>query len=297
MAMSLLVDDLVSKQSSPLSDLFTREGARPPVVIWNPRGEALSQPLLQRFSNLAQARANSDGTLDVNKIDLRDFGELRDWMLHIRFQDEPDTHHHDHVGCGIAAVCETYRPGIDIPSQDTDEPHCHESAFLRAVYRAIRNVRKPILTEHQPLENAFVGQWRRLLFPLTDGDSDFADPKPICGCLCLAYADNELSPGLETLTNPVIVLDAHQHVLYANRPARVLFNNGRFGPWGGNLFDFSGIQVTLPMEPRDMHDCGRVISISTRYLCHALLTELGIRVTGLRHNSHYFYLLEIRPED
>lgn len=176
------------------------------------------------------------------------------------------------------------------------EPDTHVDTFLRATYRAIRTVRKPLLTEHQPPGNTFVSQWLRLSYPLTDGPSTHDRPTPICGSVSVAYADNDLTRGLETLFDPFIVLDADHRVMYANRPARVLFNNGRFCPWGRDIADFAGFEVTLTMEPQDMFACGRVQRFSTRYLSQGVLLDLRIRARGLQQNGRYYYVLEIRVE-
>lgn len=297
MPLSPLINDLVSKQMSPLNALFTEAGARPPVVIWDPGHAALSQPLLQRFSHVAQKLANPDGTINIQTLDMREFGDLGDWMLHVRFADELDTLHYEHCGAGIASIRGPNLLGIALEDSDHPQPEPHVDAFLKAVYRAISNVRKPVLAEHQPPTNEFIRQWCRLIFPLTDGHSDQTAPKPICGCICLAYADNELSPGLESLADPVIVMDADHRVMFSNRQARELFNGGQFGPWGRNIFDFAGLQLSISETPRSMYESGQVLTFKTRHLAHALLSYVVIRVSSLRHNGHFYFLLVVRCED
>lgn len=294
MISSPLTDDLVSKQMSPLNNLFTKVGARPPLVIWDPTCSSLPQPMMKRFFQLAQSRANPDGTLNANALELDSFGELRDWMMLIHFDSLGGETHLAHFGAAIAAYRDSCLDHCSTPASERRDPGCHVGTFLRATYRAMCAVRKPLLTGHQACDRSFVCEWQRLAFPLTDGASDRHAPKPVIGCVTLAYAENEISPGLETLIDPFLVLDAGHRVMYANHPARVLFNDGQFGPWGRDILEFAGFEVTLPMEPQDLHVSRRVMHFTARYLRKGVGLNLEIRARSLRQNQNYYYLLDIR---
>lgn len=290
MDMTTLVANLIGQRDAPFDALFAEANVQPPVFIWRPQPSALTRPLLVRFNELVQHRLNPDGTLNVDDLDLRDFAELERWIIRVDI-DDADKLTFRHFGKGIAA----YR-GLDQTGQNVQGHAPHTSAFICAGYRAVRDARAPALTVHVSSLQGFSHQWRRLIFPIAAGPSTKEHPKPIIGLIAIAFPDNDLAPGLESLSDPIIVTDQDLLVFFANRHARELFSEGIHPPWRQNLFDFAQIQIDVGTPPKSLYETCAAKTFEVRHVSHTILSNMIVRVSGLKHNGRYYYLMDIRPE-
>ena len=285
-----LVESLVQLPEAPLAALFAGAGARPPVVLWSPGNAALHQPLLRRFAALARNCANPDDTLNRRDIDLAAFGDLTDWMAQLDYGPAAGELIYRHYGPGIARL-----KGRDMTgSAIAFEPHIR--IFFTAVYEAVARARRPVLTEHQPPPDVFVHQWLRLIYPVSDGRSTAAAPLPVTGFLALIYPENLLAPGLEAMADPVLVTDQELMVLFANHAARRQFDHGRSRSWRLPLFEYTGLDFAPTVSARDLADSGRVLAMRSHRVSGALLSRMAIRVSGLLHNGHAYYMLHALPD-
>ncbi|MEL6169349.1 MAG: hypothetical protein AAFR35_11700 [Pseudomonadota bacterium] len=274
-----------AEDSCPVRRMFGANGLRAPNVLWDPEMHELHNPILVRFATIVRGVSDEAGRIPLDRFRLDTFSRVLNRMIVLDVTSE-GVFRYSHYGSEIAR-----HHGRDITGESTDGFAPHISAFFNALYGAVCQRRRPVLSEHEPPKDVFVSQWRRLIVPVVHPSGE------VVRLASLTLAEDPLTQGLELMLDPVFIVDDRLQVRWGNRPARLLtgLRNGR-----GVSVDFTGLTGVI-LDP-DVAPCellGRRIVPPRTQVANL---DGGVQacapvVSGILHRDESFYLVTLRPDD
>ncbi|MCG6901582.1 MAG: PAS domain-containing protein [Rhodobacter sp.] len=282
--MDQLIAELLPDGHEHLRRLFEDQGSAAPHILWSPKPDDLTNPLIARFAGACDGLPQTNGRILASDFHIEDFAALRDWMLVLDVEGDGSTFRYAHYGNGIADI-----RGLSMLGQTTESFGGHISRFFTAVYRAVQARKCPVLTVHVPPRQIFARHWERLIVPLFDTAGT------VIRFIVLNVPDNELRPGLEIIPDPVLIADENQIVRYANRAAREMFGRQVYLGSNMDLFAFAGIDIILPATPRDLARSRTIRDSISIVLRGALIERFQLTVSGTVQWGNAFYVITLRP--
>ncbi len=287
-SVDLLASQLVHNDFTGFSDLFHLDGSPAPILIWSPDTRILEHSAVDRFARICDEIVGPQapgGAMKFEDFDLERFGAVQDWVMLLRRESPTDFRlRYAHYGQGIARVY-----GRDLTGRDVSGFPGHITTFFRAVYLAVAERRERLLSIHQPPRQVFVSTWRRLIVPLTSGET-------CTGFAVLNQPTNELRDGLEILPAPVLIADHAKIVRYANKEARQTFDSGNYGPWDRNLFDYAGLDLDIVESPEQILRYGMARKREVRAVQHQQIGRFDAAISAARHHATAFYVILLTNE-
>lgn len=279
-----LTGDLLPRPGCGLATLFKQEGSAPPKLIWSPKPDDYTNPMVARFAQACDALAQPDGRVLARDFDINAFRPLQDWLLHLDIEADGTVYRYLHYGDGIASV-----HGISMLGKTTEGFDGHIGAFFTAVYRAVQIQKDRILTIHVPAQKIFARHWERLIVPLFDEAGN------VVQFLVQNIPDNELRPGLDIIPDPVLIVDEDMIVRYANRVARETFGQQTQLEARLNLFAYSGIDTEMPAPPRDLLKSKAVHDVVSLVLRDTLIQRFMLTISAMQQWGTAYYVITMRP--
>jgi PAS domain-containing protein len=279
----LMSESLMAEGSDALRQMFNAEGARAPIVIWEPSDDELQSPLLERFARQCREMAGEDGKVRLTAFhaDTLDKG-LVDWLMIVEVQD--DDFRYRAYGKGIA---EYY--GRDLTGMTTKAFTGHIAAFFEALYRTSACRGEWALSEHEPPRSVFVRIWRRLIVPLFTEDGS-----EVAAFAVLNLPENELRTGLELMVDPVFVADRDQVVHYANGAAREMFGIRSNRMADRTLRQLTGIGFEALPGPSDMLARRQVCESTELHLAGGIAERLISTVSAAEYRGEAYHVVVLR---
>ncbi|MHA6261780.1 hypothetical protein ACXYMO_01145 [Arenibacterium sp. CAU 1754] len=265
---------------SSVRRLFTDHGAPAPIILWNPDTRMDGNSLLNQFSRLCDQISDSAGCIQSERLSMRTFGTMADWLMRLKPEGAPSLYRYVHFGSGIATVF-----GRDMTGACSNDFGGHTSAFFATVYQAAARRQQRVMTVHQTPHQIFVSSWRRLIMPVVDASGAHD------GFLVFKIPENELRSGLEIVPAPILIADADMIVRYANKGAREAFDGGAYGPWNRSLFDYAALDLEPDDSPTDILRRGIVHTCITRYVHHQQIGRYQAKISAMMHHGTAFYVI------
>jgi diguanylate cyclase (GGDEF)-like protein/PAS domain S-box-containing protein len=217
-----LVEAIVGENFSPVGSLFLSAQARPPVVMWTPRPDALRSPLLERLLDRWSALAVGGHPPSPDRAAAFVTHDLAEWTMQLdrepRAADDvgPEAFVYRHYGAGIAR-----QYGRDMTGQRPDAFAGHIGTFFAAVYGAVMRRPEPVFTEHEPPAAVLVRCWRRLVLPFCDPDGQVV--RFVVGNI----PESPIGTLLDVMHDAALVTDGLGRVRLANIAAAELLGERR----------------------------------------------------------------------
>ncbi|AVO39422.1 hypothetical protein [Pukyongiella litopenaei] len=281
-----IAEALVRGDFGPVNRLFADAGSPPPYIQWSPDLRMVGSSLVSRFAYACRPMCREDGLLQSRDFSLRTFGAMRDWLMHVRRLPGETAFTYLHYGNGIAQ-----HYGKDMTGATTQDFPSHVSDFFLAIYLAACAREETVLTVHQPPLQMFVSTWRRAVIPVRGTDGAVEE------LLVLNTPENALQPGLEILPVPVLIVDDASRVRYANKPARIAFDQGGYGPWDRTVFDYAGLDLMFDETPEDALRHGMPSMTRCLHLQHQRLSSFNATISPIQHFEQAFYVVLLTPVD
>ncbi len=278
-----LSEDLGAGRTAKLQELFRGQGARSPLVAWAPGMQDLQNPLIEKFMEQCLELSDKNGLLRIDDFRLADFASMSDWMMVLAVEDEGRQFRYTHYG---PAIREHF--GRDMTGQTTLDFDNHISLFFTALYGAVSHRGIPVLSEHEPPAQVFVSSWRRLIVPLFD------DVGHVVAFAAINVPMNELRAGLETIPDPVFVVDAEGIVRYANHEARELFPKAELASGRQDFEALTGVSLEETDPPIELLGRRCVLDSQELMLLDTMLVDMQLTISAALHREHAFYIIVLR---
>ena len=207
-----LYKDLASGRTDTAGQLFARQGASAPVIVWAPSDRDFRHPSIRAFVRTLEPAMDDIGRVFLSAFDSDQLSGLSDWAMLLTPQPDGRNFRYLYYGSGIA---DHY--GQDMTGKTTNDFPGHIGTFFTALYRAVCDRRQWVLSEHEPPSAIFVQAWRRLIVPLLDPRGDVAQ------IVALNVPENPLRAGLDAMPDPILVVGPDNRIRFANQGARQTF--------------------------------------------------------------------------
>ncbi|WP_139840058.1 PAS domain-containing protein [Pseudoruegeria sp. SK021] len=278
-----LSHELSAGRTDTVGALFASQGARSPLVVWDPCLADLNHPTLRSFLKAAHRERDPSGRILDRWADSAEFAAYSDWMMIVSPADGQIDFRYDHYGREIAAAY-----GQDMTGRLTSEIGGHIALFFSALYQAVSRRNQIVSSEHEPPKQVFVRVWRRLVVPLYDSQGAFSR------LAVINLADNDLRAGLDVLPDAVLVVEPDGKVCFANRPAVELFGPARDLVPGMTLAEFTGLEIDLPKSPADA-----VLNRMERQVRHlvvrnAMIVALQLSIGATMYRDNPLFIVSAR---
>jgi hypothetical protein len=205
---------------------------------------------------------------------------MAEWLILVEIETSPKAYRFTHAG---RAVLENF--GRALITRTTEDAAPHIAHFLTATFQLAAENRARFLSCHTPIPKVFVHEWRRMCIPIREDDGT------ITGFLVLGVAEHEYRAGLEIIPDPILILDEHQTVHYANRCAREMFDAGRSGPWDRSLANYAGITLSIEKTPREMLTAKTITEVHCTQLSGTLIIDFHATISAIEHHNYAFFVV------
>ncbi|MDJ0640060.1 MAG: PAS domain-containing protein [Paracoccaceae bacterium] len=278
-----LIESLLENPQSSVRQLFNNEGLRAPELIWEPQPTELTSSLHRQFQKKCAELLDDTGRLRLGALDPAHFNGLADWLIFLEVEDGGADFKYISYGPAIIEAA-----GTDMAGRRASDQTGYTGAFFTSLYRAILASLRPVYSYHESPLELFTRGWHRLIMPVFDGADEIAQ------MLVMAVPDNELSVGLELLSDPVFVVDADGHVAYHNRAARTFFSLPKILHRGSLLAELTGMTLDIGATPEALLAKNRAITIPELAQHDGLMERLEITVSAAEHRGRVFYVIVMR---
>lgn len=152
-------------QLEPIRDVFRKEGAHGPMVLWDPDANEMSaEPLaalLQYWSSLRRQQALPL----ADTIDPLAMRRALGYVMLVDAVESGQDFRYRLFGSAVAAVS-----GFDMTGRllSDHQASAHLRAFSLALYRAALQRRRSVFSQYAPAGTTLTAQWHRVTLPLTD---------------------------------------------------------------------------------------------------------------------------------
>lgn len=277
--------ELSAGRTDTIGLLFGAEGARAPIVVWDPGPADLEHPLLRNFLHAAHAARDADGRVPLAWIDSPEFAMFSDWTMVLTPVTGLSDFHYDHYGPEIARAY-----GKDATGGRTSDFSGHIASFFLALYQAVIRRGQIASSEHEPPLQVFVRTWRRVIVPV------FAPDGTVAKIAAINIPDNELRAGLDALPDAILVVDPTGRVCFANKPAFEFFeHSGTLAP-GKTLSEFTGLDVQLPETPDDAIRGGPGHAVRHLVVRNSVIVPVQVTIGATLYRDTTFYIVSVRAK-
>lgn len=268
---------------SHVADIFHSFGTPAPKIGWSPDRQMLGSRFLSRFAGICDRVQPDQGPLRMNGSGVHTFGQVKDWMIRTLPRDDGEGYRVSHFGNGLTRMLGRDRSGIAL-----DDLPGYMGTYVPALLSAVTTRERRCLSEHQPSDQPFVQTWRQLVVPVKT-----VNGLPN-GHVIMSCPDNELRAGLEVIPMPVIIADEDMIVRYANKTACQTFDDGNYGPWARDLFDYAGLDLEIVDSPKEILKTGIAQRRSCRFLKHQQIGHYNAQISATRHYGSVFYVIMLQ---
>ncbi|NER81305.1 MAG: PAS domain-containing protein [Leptolyngbya sp. SIO1D8] len=165
-----LAEELSAGRTELTAKSFHDDDAPPPVILFDPTGEAIAQPVLQQLDAYWRALGGRSGApAPLAAFDPLEVTGCLPYVMMLDVLDGGADYRYRVYGREVSG-----RFGRDMTGRTLSEMPVKPRiiAFFQAVYRASLARRESILTEHAPPPSVSVTSWRRLILPLANADGE-----------------------------------------------------------------------------------------------------------------------------
>ena len=277
-------EELIRDRTDNVVRLFAERNSRPLEIFWSPTIGTLKHPLLARFAHICEGLLHADGHILAEDFDFGCFTPVHQWMVLVDVAKEGERFFYRHFGAGIADHF-----GADMTDRAVEDLDGAAARFFLAIYRSVELRGEALLCIHEPPSQEFVWSWRHLIVPLFDRGGRVAR------LVAISVPDNDFSPGLEIIPDPVMVVDEQQNVRYANRAARSLFGETERSGGSATLRQYCGFALETGQSPAEMFTTGAVENaIRHIRIGNHLADDFLVTVSAAMQSDRAFYLVMIR---
>lgn len=287
-----------------ISDFFRGELDRkfdladrpPPTIIFDPVQSALPYDSFRLFSKMCDRQAvRAGGAIARSALRLDDFGGMVDFMAVVErgkpSEGEPaawrfafsgwETDFAQMEPLAKRSVSEALSPPV---AKMMTEVWTHAATGTGA----------RVLTAHSSPREMLQADWTVLSIPLLNRDG----PVPhVDGFLLYARAMNKLTPGLDLIPDPVMIVDTGQTVRMVNEAARTLFGeeNLRNGI-AVSLADYTKSDLELTNRSAGHSLKARRLRKTCRCLLNGSVVPMQATIAPLYHNGLDYMVVVMHPD-
>jgi hypothetical protein len=149
----------------PIRDVFRKEGAQGPVVIWDPRASDMEAPPLATLIEYWWSLRVDDALPRADRIDPLGMRRALGYVMLVDAVESGRDFRYRLYGSAVAAVS-----GFDMTGRLLSE-HAASAYILEfslALYRATIQRRRPVFCHYAPAGTLLTAQWHRVALPMTD---------------------------------------------------------------------------------------------------------------------------------
>jgi hypothetical protein len=149
----------------PIRDVFRKEGAQGPVVIWDPRASDMEAAPLAALIEYWSSLREGDALPRADKIDPLGMRRALGYVMLIDAVETGKNFRYRLYGSAVAAVS-----GFDMTGRLLSEhgASTYILEFSLALYRATMQRRQAAFCHYSPAGTLLTAQWHRVALPLTD---------------------------------------------------------------------------------------------------------------------------------
>lgn len=152
-------------QLEPIRDVFRKEGAHGPVVIWDPEADQMTaEPLAALLRYWSSLRRQQALPL-ADTIDPLAMRRALGYVMLVDAVEGGQDFRYRLFGSAVAAVS-----GFDMTGRllSDHQASAYLRAFSLALYRAALQRRRSVFSRYAPAGTTLTAQWHRVTLPLTD---------------------------------------------------------------------------------------------------------------------------------
>ena len=272
----------------------------PPTILFDPPESALPHESFRLFSKICDDQAvRPGGAIPRSALRMDDFGGMADFIVIV----ERDTAEDEQGGQGPDAWRFTYS-GWEIDFAQTEELSGRlitevvsgpVALLMTQVWtHAASELGSRVLTAHTSPRNILQADWTVLSVPLLaqkDGTPT------VDGFIFYARAMNKLTPGLDLIPDPVLVVDADQRIRMVNEAARTVFEDGRktssvtvsLADYTCSDLELAGPGVTPAIRARRLRK-------TCRCLLNGRVVPMQATIAPLYHDGVDYMVVMLQPE-
>jgi hypothetical protein len=158
-------DHIAEERLEPIRDVFRREGAQGPVIIWNPPASAMASPPLAALIEYWTALRENGALPLADRIDPLAMRRALGYVMLVDVIRNGEDFRYRLFGSAVAAVS-----GFDMTGRLLSE-HAASAYILEfslALYRAALRRKAPVFSQYAPSGTKVTAEWHRVALPLAD---------------------------------------------------------------------------------------------------------------------------------
>jgi hypothetical protein len=160
---------IIEGDLEPIRDVFRKQGAQGPVVVWNPVARDVNAPPLAALLEYWTALRRGESLPAADKVDPLGMRRSLGYVMLVDVVEDGRDFRYRLFGSAVAAIS-----GFDMTGRLLSE-HAASTYLLEfslALYRAAIQQRKAVFCHYSPAGTLRTAQWHRLALPLTDGSDN-----------------------------------------------------------------------------------------------------------------------------
>ncbi len=268
--------------SESFRDAFAQAGATQPVVLWRPAERDYRDPLILRFARLCEGLRDANGAIPLARFVSAYLGALADYIA----VAEPCKNSPDFRFLTFGRNPFATR-GRDLTDRTTAVLDPHIRLFLRSLSSASLQSGYWVLGTHEPMRKVFARDRTSLIVPLTGADSP---PERLA---VMTVNQNPLSPGLDALPDPALVIQPDLRVVYANGQAEAIYGQRMFMAEEVFLSEYCGFD--LGFVPDDAPDSDWLREVQAKSVRNGLIVTSQVTLRKVVFRRQTFVIVIIRP--
>jgi len=156
---------IVEERLQPIRDVFHKEGAQGPVIVWNPTASAMAAPPLAALVEYWTALRVNGALPLADRIDPLEMRRALGYVMLVDVIENGEDFRYRLFGSAVAAVS-----GFDMTGRRLSE-HAASAYLLEfslALYRAALQRKEPVFSQYAPVGTKVTAEWHRVALPLAD---------------------------------------------------------------------------------------------------------------------------------
>lgn len=275
---------------------FDQSDRPPPTIIFDPVHSALPYDSFRLFYKICDRQAvRAGGAISRNALRLDEFGGMVDFMAVVE-QGDPtagDSKGWRFTFSGWETDFAQMEPLAQRSVNEALSPPV--AKMMTEVWNhAATGTGARILTGHNSPREMLQADWTVLSTPLINQDG----PVPhVDGFLLYARAMNKLTPGLDLVPDPVIIVDTFQSIRMVNEAARTMFGdeNLRKGV-ATTLADYTKSDLELARPGAGHNLKARRLRKQCRCLLNGTVVPMHATIAPLYHNGADYMVVVLHPD-
>lgn len=276
--------DIASGRSPAVHELFHSHGLAAPNVIWEPQEADVHNPVLSSFLQVSRRSCDAFAHCSRALFEMEDLFGIQDNLVAITNRGNGDAFVFEFVGADVALAL-----GRDVIGWNVNQLDAPVNVFLPALFRAVLVHRAPVFTVHDPPAPHLTQSWRMLTVPLVEASGE------IERIMIAAVPESELTIGLDSLPDPVVVVRDDGTVLHANPTALRTFGRIGKGVRSRDFAEYCSVGLDI-MHLFSTAPTSEKVSVKrTASVLDTMIVHFEVTATPILYRKERFVVVTFRP--